>query len=133
MTATKIVNQFIDHLNAMRLDDAWALLASEVVYHNMPMQPVIGPAAVQAVFDQIPCEAIDWIVHAIAECRAPTEGGPDCACQVLTERTDRFRLKGGRWVELRVMGNFEVLDGRITAWRDYFDLGQWMAQMAPPA
>jgi limonene-1,2-epoxide hydrolase len=29
------------------------------------------------------------------------------------------------------MGVFEVLDGKITAWRDYFDLGQWMAQLSP--
>jgi limonene-1,2-epoxide hydrolase len=50
---------------------------------------------------------------------------------VLNERTDRFRLADGRWVELRVMGVFEVLDGKITAWRDYFDLGQWMAQLSP--
>jgi len=128
MSAIETVIAFIDHLNGMRQEKAWALLAPDVVYHNIPMAPVSGPAGVKAVFDQIPCDAMDWITHAIAESVAP-----DGHAQVLTERTDRFRLSGGRWVELRVMGNFEVVDGRITAWRDYFDLGQWMAQMAPPA
>lgn len=121
MTATDTVNAFIGHLNAMRLDDAWTLLAPDVVYHNIPMQPVTTPAGVKAVFDQIPATAMDWIVHASAE----SDG------HVLNERTDRFRLADGRWVELRVMGCFEVHDGLISAWRDYFDLGQWMAQMAP--
>jgi limonene-1,2-epoxide hydrolase len=121
MTATDVVTAFIDHLNAMRMDDAFALLADDIVYHNIPMKPVTGPAAVKAVFDQIPFTAVEFITHHSAEHDHT----------VLNERTDRFRLADGRWVELRVMGVFEVLDGKITAWRDYFDLGQWMAQLAP--
>jgi limonene-1,2-epoxide hydrolase len=121
MTATDVVTAFMDHLNAMRMDDAFALLADDIVYHNIPMKPVTGPAAVKAVFDQIPFTAVEFITHHSAEHDHT----------VLNERTDRFRLADGRWVELRVMGVFEVLDGKITAWRDYFDLGQWMAQLAP--
>jgi limonene-1,2-epoxide hydrolase len=33
-------------------------------------------------------------------------------------------------VELPVMGIFEVHDGKITAWRDYFDMATWMKAMA---
>ncbi len=121
MTATEIVTSFIDHLNGMRMDEAFALLADDIVYHNIPMKPVTGPAAVKAVFDQIPFTAVEFIVHHSAEHDHT----------VLNERTDRFRLADGRWVELRVMGVFEVLDGKVTAWRDYFDLGQWMAQLTP--
>jgi limonene-1,2-epoxide hydrolase len=29
------------------------------------------------------------------------------------------------------MGTFEVRDGRITHWRDYFDLNQFMSQLTP--
>ena len=29
------------------------------------------------------------------------------------------------------MGFFEVHDGKITAWRDYFDMGQFTSQMSP--
>ena len=36
------------------------------------------------------------------------------------ERLDRHRLAGGR-VELPVTGVWEVHDGRITLWHDYFD------------
>jgi limonene-1,2-epoxide hydrolase len=122
MPANAVVTRFIDHLNALQMDEAFALLADEIVYHNIPMKPVTGPAAVKAVFDQIPFTAMEFIVHH----SAVTEDH-----WVLNERTDRFRLADGRWVELRVMGVFEVLDGKITAWRDYFDLGQWMAQLTP--
>jgi limonene-1,2-epoxide hydrolase len=40
-----------------------------------------------------------------------------------------FQLPNGK-VELPVMGTFEVKDGKIAAWRDYFDMKQFMDQMA---
>jgi limonene-1,2-epoxide hydrolase len=47
---------------------------------------------------------------------------------VLTERVDVFVLPG-KIIELPVMGTFELRDGRIAAWRDYFDLNQYMTQL----
>ena len=47
---------------------------------------------------------------------------------VFIERLDRHRLTD-KWVELPVTGVFEVREGRIIYWRDYFDaatiLSQW--------
>jgi limonene-1,2-epoxide hydrolase len=40
---------------------------------------------------------------------------------VLTERIDTFTI-GEAKVPLPVMGTFEVRDGKISAWRDYFDM-----------
>ena len=49
---------------------------------------------------------------------------------VLTERVDRFVL-GGKTIAIPVMGTFEITaDGRISAWRDYFDMQQFTSQMA---
>jgi limonene-1,2-epoxide hydrolase len=42
---------------------------------------------------------------------------------VLTERIDTFTV-GEVVAPLRVMGTFEIRDGKISAWRDYFDLAQ---------
>ncbi|MCW2625023.1 limonene-1,2-epoxide hydrolase family protein, partial [Mycobacterium sp.] len=47
---------------------------------------------------------------------------------VLTERVDVFRLSDKSF-ELPVMGAFEVSDGKIKAWRDYFDMNQFTSQM----
>lgn len=118
MTATETVQAFIAGFNRMDLDASFTLLADTVVYHNIPMQPLRGRDAARAFLGQLPFDAAEWITHAIA-----ANGNT-----VLTERTDRFRVNG-RWVEIRVMGAFEVTDGRITAWRDYFDMAQFMAQM----
>jgi limonene-1,2-epoxide hydrolase len=47
---------------------------------------------------------------------------------VLTERLDSFKLPGKSF-ELQVMGTFEVRHGKISAWRDYFDLNQFTSRM----
>ena len=47
---------------------------------------------------------------------------------VMTERVDLFTLPG-RSFELPVMGTFEVSDGKINAWRDYFDMNQFTSRM----
>ena len=40
---------------------------------------------------------------------------------VMNERTDRF-VAGDATYDLPVMGVFEVHDGKISLWRDYFDM-----------
>ena len=48
---------------------------------------------------------------------------------VFTERVDRMKVMGAS-IELPVAGVFEVDDdGKLTAWRDYFDLGTVMEQL----
>jgi limonene-1,2-epoxide hydrolase len=42
--------------------------------------------------------------------------------KVLTERVDHIIGPDGKpTMSIRVMGIFETQDGKITAWRDYFD------------
>ncbi|MDE2466997.1 MAG: nuclear transport factor 2 family protein [Alphaproteobacteria bacterium] len=105
------------------VDAIIAAMTSDAVYHNIPMPPVQGHEAIRALIAQFltPAEAVRWAVHAIAE----TANGT-----VLTERTDTFQMAGGKIITLPVMGAFEFRDGKISAWRDYFDLAQFQSQMA---
>ena len=48
---------------------------------------------------------------------------------VLTERTDVLQFGPVR-LQFWVCGVFEVHDGRITLWRDYFDLASYQRQLA---
>jgi limonene-1,2-epoxide hydrolase len=47
---------------------------------------------------------------------------------VMTERVDVFKLPH-KTFELPVMGTFEIRDGKIKAWRDYFDTNQFSSRM----
>ena len=90
----------------------------DAVYHNMPVQPVQGKDAIKGVIEQVLAsfEKADWQINQIAA----------SGDVVLTERIDRFI--GEKTIELPVMGTFEISDGKIAAWRDYFDMAAWTRQ-----
>ena len=117
-----VVRELIAAFNANDVDRVLAFFAADAVYHNIPVQPVSGTAAIRAVLAGFMGMAseIDWVLRHLAETRDGV---------VLTERVDRFLVRD-RWIELPVMGAFEVHDGRITAWRDYFDMKQFQDQLA---
>ena len=95
--------------------------AEDAVYHNVPLEPVRGRAAIQATFDEFMSMGghvgVD-ISHMVAE-----------GSIVMTERVDHF-IRGDTKISLPMMGVIEVRDGVISAWRDYFDLTQFASQMA---
>jgi len=109
MSGTEVVRAFVGAWNRLDWEAIYALMAPDIVYHNIPWAPVEGVAVVRANIEAFGIEAADWTIHAIAE------NGP----LVLTERTDRVLVKG-QWLQVRVMGVFEIADGRIRHWRDYF-------------
>ena len=125
MTPADTVRTFCAAWASGDMENVYALMADDIVYHNIPLPVVHGVAEARAFFAGFRFEEAEFRIHALA-----ADGDT-----VLTERTDRFRL-GDAWMELPVMGVFEVADGRIAKWRDYFDLGQMndgMANLAPPS
>lgn len=120
MTPRETVEMFIDAWNRMAWGRVTEMVTQDCVYHNIPMQPVTGPDGVRGVIESMgEIKGVDWKITNIAE-----NGNV-----VLTERVDCFAFASGQLLEIAVMGTFEVEDGKISAWRDYFDLGQFMAQM----
>jgi limonene-1,2-epoxide hydrolase len=108
-----IVRTFMAAMAELDYDRALLLVADDVVYTNIPMGTVHGPAGIRSVLEPFfaPTLENEWIIStAIAD-------GPI----VFLERLDRHRLPNG-WAELPVAGVFEVHDGLITTWRDYFDM-----------
>ncbi len=118
---TQRVRDFVAAWSRNDLDELMGFFAPDCVYHNIPVEPVKGLAAIRTTLNGFSSMAteVEWVLHQIAE----TEGGG-----VLTERTDRFKI-GGKWIELPVMGSFELRDGQLTAWRDYFDMQQFTKQL----
>ena len=116
-----VVRSFIAAWSRNDLDEIMSFFAPDCVYHNIPIEPARGIEATRQVLAGFSGMAtkVEWVLHEIAESTAGV---------VLTERTDRFEI-GGRWVELPVMGSFELREGKITAWRDYFDLAQFQRQL----
>ncbi|MCL9757925.1 limonene-1,2-epoxide hydrolase family protein [Frankia sp. AiPa1] len=109
---------FLAALERLDLDAALRLTSDDVVYQNVPLPPARGRAAVdrqlRGLFRR--CTGFEARTHHLAA------DGP----VVLTERTDVLRI--GSWqAEFWVCGTFEVHDGRVTLWRDYFDWTTFLA------
>jgi limonene-1,2-epoxide hydrolase len=103
------------------LDAILAFFADDATYHNIPVDPVSGTDAIRSTIEGF-TGGVESIVFRVTHIAAAGE-------VVLTERVDVFSMPG-KTIELPVMGTFEVRDGKITAWRDYFDMNQFMSQLA---
>ena len=120
MTPLEVVHAFMAAAEKRDYDAAMELLTDDIEYQNMPLPPVHGKAAVRETLEALLalCTDSEWVVH-----RELASGD-----LVMNERTDRFEM-GGKWVDLPVAGVFELRDGRIALWRDYFDLPTIMNEM----
>ena len=120
MSNSELVMAFINAWNTMDWDAVEALLHEDVVYHNIPMAPLNGRVEAMTMIRGMQPKEVDWEVRNIAE-----NGNV-----VLTERVDNFVLANDKTLSLPVMGTMEIRDGKICAWRDYFDLASFTSQMA---
>jgi limonene-1,2-epoxide hydrolase len=108
-----VVEAFLVAFAAMDFDEALTHLSDDAEYTNIPMGTVRGHAGVREVLGPFftPIHENEFLLLRKAA------DGP----VVFLERLDRHRLDHG-WRELPVNSVFEVHDGKITVWRDYFDL-----------
>lgn len=119
--ATETVEKFLKALEDADLDTAAALLDDSVQYQNVPLPTDNGKDATITTLKRfgIISKKFEVIMHNIAE----KDG------VVLTERTDILSGPGLR-LEFWVCGTFEVKNGKITLWRDYFDWATMAGQVA---
>jgi limonene-1,2-epoxide hydrolase len=107
------VEVFLSALQDQDLDTAAAQLDDNLVYENVGYPTIRGRARAVKLFRglQRPNLGFEAKIHRIAVNGAT----------VLTERTDVLVI-GPMRMQFWVCGVFEVRNGRITLWRDYFDM-----------
>jgi limonene-1,2-epoxide hydrolase len=116
----QVVRDFCAAWSKLDLDELAGYFTADAVYHNIPMDPVVGPDAIRAFIEGFtgPVERVEFEITHLA-----SDGD-----LVLTERVDSF-VTADRSAALPVMGAFELRDGKIAAWRDYFDMAQAMSAL----
>ena len=120
MTASATVEAFLAALEALDVDGARALMAPDITYQNVPFPAARGARATERVLRAflLPFSGFGVETVNIAE----RDG------VVLTERYDTLS-RGPLRVRFWVCGTFEVADGRITVWRDRFDMADVTAAL----
>ncbi len=117
------IKSFLEAMGRKEFDKAPSFVSSDCEYTNIPMGTVQGPEGVKEVLEPFfaPTLENEFVYKHIA-----VNGDV-----VFIERLDRHHLPDG-WVELPVTGVFKVENGRITMWRDYFDLPTIMNKWPQP-
>jgi limonene-1,2-epoxide hydrolase len=117
----RIVRDFIDTWPSLDVDRIVAFFTDDGVYHNMPIAPVAGRAALRAFIGAF---LKDW-----------TKTSWDVLCIasvddiVIAERIDHIHV-GDKSIDLPCCGVFELQDGKIKVWRDYFDMATYTRALA---
>jgi limonene-1,2-epoxide hydrolase len=120
-SAESVVRKFLGSFPAADVSDVVEFLSDDAVYIDGPRGVHTGIAAIraelQAQLAMVPNTTVD--IKALA-----ADGST-----VMTERVDNCEVNG-RTIGFEVVGVFDVgADGRITRWRDYYDLPTFVEQM----
>ena len=115
-----VVTQFCKTWETVDIDALMEFFTDDAVYHNIPIAPVQGKDAIRTTIEGF----VGGVEKIVFEVTAIAASGNT----VLTERVDSF-VRPEKTIALPVMGTFEIADGKIAAWRDYFDLNQFMSQL----
>lgn len=115
------IRQFINDWSNLDADQLADYFTEDGTYHNMPIAPVSGKAAVR-----------DFIAGFISSWNETTWDLLNIAASgnvVIAERLDRTKTQAGD-VDLPCVGVFEMVDGKIHVWRDYFDMTTFTSAMS---
>jgi limonene-1,2-epoxide hydrolase len=110
----EVVTRFCELWSKPDLDEIASCFTEDAVYRNIPPTPSVeGREAIREFIAEFlaTLDGIDFIVH-----RQISDHGV-----VMHERTDVLRRKDGVEISVPIMGVFEIADGKIATWRDYFD------------
>lgn len=116
-----VIRAFCAAWSRLDVDELLGYFAEDGIYHNMPMGPIQGHAALRPFIAGFLSgwSKTDWEIRTLI-------GSGDV---VVAERVDRT-LANGKPIDLPCCGVFEMKDGKIAAWRDYFDLGTYTRALA---
>lgn len=118
----RIVRDFIEAWSRLNVEEIVAFFAPDGVYHNMMNVPIAGHDNLRRFIGGF---IKDWTKTYWDVINILSHGDV-----VVAERLDRTRL-GDKSVDLPCCGVFELRNGKIKVWRDYFDLATYTRAIMP--
>ncbi|MDP3489059.1 MAG: nuclear transport factor 2 family protein [Phenylobacterium sp.] len=112
-----IIADFIAAWSRRDPDELASYFCEDGCYHNMPTGPVQGRVAIRGFIEAFIRDwtSTEWDVLTLM-------GDGD---KVMAERLDRTTVSG-KPIDLPCCGVFEMRNGQIKVWRDYFDLSTYL-------
>lgn len=116
----QVIRDFIAAWSRLDAEELVGYFCEDGTYHNMPTAPVSGRAALRGFISAF---LKDWSSTEWDVLNLISRGDV-----VIAERLDRT-VVGGKPVNLPCCGVFEMQDGKIKVWRDYFDMGTYVSAL----
>jgi limonene-1,2-epoxide hydrolase len=120
----RIVSDLFDAWTRLDLDGIMKFFAEDAVWDNVPMNaPANGHHAIREMTQGFLKDMNGFGAKIL---KSVHQGNT-----VFNERVDTARMKNGKSADIPVAGIFELNDaGKITLWRDYFDLATFTKQLS---
>jgi limonene-1,2-epoxide hydrolase len=116
-----VIREFLKAWSRLDPKELASYFTDDGIYHNMPLQPVQGREKIQTFIGGFMSSwtKTDWeVINIVA-----------AGDLVIAERVDRTKA-GDKSVDLPCVGVFELENGKIKVFRDYFDLGTYIKAMS---
>jgi limonene-1,2-epoxide hydrolase len=111
------IREFIHAWSTLDAEELAGYFTEDGIYHNMPIQPVVGRDNIKTFIAGF---SASWTTTAWEITNIIAQGD-----LVFVERVDKTTA-GEKSVDLPCVGVFELENGKIRVWRDYFDIGTYM-------
>ena len=115
-----IIRNFINDWSSLDAEKLADYFSEDGTYYNMPIAPVTGKDNVR--------KFIAGFIASWSETEWDLLNIAAAGNVVIAERLDRTRTSAGN-VDLPCVGVFEMVDGKISIWRDYFDMATFTSAM----
>jgi limonene-1,2-epoxide hydrolase len=120
----KTVSDLFAAWTRINLDEIMTYFTADAVWDNVPMNaPAKGTAAIREMTQGFLKDMTSFDVKLLKTLHVGNV--------LVNERVDTVVMKNGKKAAIPVVGVFELNDaGKITIWRDYFDLGTFTKQIS---
>lgn len=117
----QIVVDFWKAFDRLDLEAALCCMTDDCVHDDKPVGIHAGKEEIRKFFAPQMVE--------MAGFRAELKDTLCVGDMVMNERIDHIELQGGKKASLPVMGAYQIREGKIAAWRDYYDIDSFHKQI----
>ena len=118
----QIVVEFWKAFDRLDLEAALGYMTEDCVHDDKPVGIHAGKEEIRKFFAPQMVE--------MASFRAELKDTLSIGDTVMNERIDHIELQGGKKAAMLVMGAYEIREGKIAVWRDYYDIKSFTNQLS---
>jgi len=118
----QVVVDFFKAFEQLDLERALSCLTEDCLHDDKPVGLHEGKAAIREFFAPQ--------MGDLESFRAELKDTMSVGNLVMNERVDWVELKGGKQAQIPIMAAFEIRDGKIAVWRDYYDMASFQKQIS---